>query len=180
MFRKLMLAVLLVAFAGVATAAESKPRGFYIGATTGLSVLDDDGAAQGTIDDQDTMIQIYAGYKIFKYLAVEARYADYGGFSDSFDTLEVTAASVHAVGIIPFGQSGWELFGQLGVGQVNLKLAGFADEEEDTFAGGVGVRYSFTDLFSMAVQTDVHVWDDPSGLYTFSVGGTALAFQLTF
>ncbi len=183
MVKKLMLACVLLVVCSIATAEEAKPRGGYIGGGFGVSIFDDDGAFAGLgFDDQDTSFQIHGGYKILKYLAVEARYVDFGTFSVSGLDFDVSAASIHAVGIIPFAESRWELFGQLGLGIVNFDLTGFGDEDEDVFAGGIGIRYSTSPNFSVALQTDVYVWEDTSlgPTYDLSVGGTQLTFQYIF
>ena len=38
---------------------------------------------------------------------------------------------IHAVGIVPFGQSGWEFFGQLGLGTVNRDFPGIGNIDDD-------------------------------------------------
>jgi len=183
MAKKMMLACMLIVVGGIATAEESKSRGGYIGGGLGISIFDDGGAFAGSSsDDQDTAFQFHGGYKFLKHFAVEARYLDLGTFSVSGLDIDVSATSIHAVGIIPFAESGWELFGQLGLGIVNFDLTGFGDEDEDVFAGGIGIRYSTSQNFSMAIQTDVYVWEDSSLGPTFdlSVGGTQLTFQYIF
>jgi OOP family OmpA-OmpF porin len=183
MVRNTILATLLIVVCGVATAAEPNARGGYIGGALGVSTFDDDGAFSGfNFDDQDTAFQVHGGYKFLKYFAVEARYVNFGTFALDGFGVDVTAASIHAVGIIPFGTSGWELFGQIGTGQVTFESTGFADEDETTVAGGIGVRYNVSQGFSVAVQTDVYVWEDDSfgNVYDFAVGGSQLAFQLSF
>jgi hypothetical protein len=180
MLRKLMLACVLTVVCNIATAEESKPKGGYIGGGLGISIFDDGGAFAGlSFDDEDTSFQIHGGYKFLKYFAVEARYVDFGTFSLSGQDIDASATSIHAVGIIPFAQSGWELFGQLGFGIVNFDLPGFGDEDEDTVAGGIGVRFSPSQNFSLAIQTDVYVWEDTSlgPTYDLAVGGTQLTIQ---
>ena len=110
----------MIALCGAANAAEPKAKGVYLGAGAGTSLFDDDGAIGGVFNDQDKSLQTFGGYKFFKYLSIEARYADFGSFSDGVDSLETTSASANVVGIIPFGTSGWELFGQLGLGQIDI------------------------------------------------------------
>ena len=183
MVNKAMLACVFLAACSIATADESKPRGGYFGGGFGISTFDDGGAFAGlSFDDQDTSFQFHGGYKILKHLAVEARYVDLGTFTLNALDIDVSAASIHAVGIIPFAESGWELFGQLGLGIVNFDLTGFGDEDEDVFAGGIGVRFSTSQNFSLAIQTDVYVWEDTSLGPTFdlAVGGTQLTFQYIF
>ena len=183
MSKKMMLACVLTVICSTATAAESKPKGAYIGGGLGISIFDDGGAFAGAIvDDEDTSFQIHGGYKFLKHFAVEARYLNLGTFSVSGLDIDVSSISVHGVGIIPFAESGWELFGQLGIGIVNFDLSGFGDEDEDVFAGGIGIRYSTSQNFSMALQTDVYVWEDASlgPTYDLSVGSTQLTFQYIF
>ena len=193
MARKLMLACVLLVVCGNATAEGAKQKGGYIGGAYGESSFDDDGAFAGFVfDDEDNAYQIHGGYKFMKYLAIEVRYVDFGTFTlgdiitpDAVD-LDTTAVSVHAVGIIPFGESGWELFGQLGLGVVTYDvtniLGAAEDGEEAAFAGGLGVRFSPSPKFSLAIQTDVYVWEDTSlgPVYDLAVGSTQLSIQYIF
>ena len=185
MMKKAILGFVLLGLCGFATAEESKASGGYVGGAFGFTVFDDGGAFIGQgLDDSDTSLQINAGYKILKHLAVEARYVDLGSYTVAAfgSTYEASAISAHAIGIIPFGDSGWELFGQLGVGQLTVKETGFVDYDYDVVAGGVGVRFSPTENFSLAVQTDVYVWEeDTTGfIFDMSVGGTQLSAQFIF
>jgi len=181
MARNVILVTLLFVAAG-ANADEPKARGAYIGASFGASVFDDDGAIGGFFDDEDTSQQVYGGYKFFKNFAVEGRYAELGSFSAGFNTLDITALSVHAVGIIPFGTSGWELFGQLGVAQVNLEVTGLGDGDETAVTAGIGVRWHINQSFTVGAQIDAYVWqdDDLGSQYDFSVGTNQLSFQIDF
>jgi len=182
MFNNLVLLSVLSIAAVAANAAESQQRGAYIGAGFGSSLFDDDGAFFSfDFDDSDRSFQGHAGYRFFRYFAVEGRYTDYGTFSLQSADLDATAVSVHAVGIIPFGNSGWELFGQFGVGSLKVDFLG-TDETETTFAGGIGVRWFATRALSIGVQTDVHVWEDESlgTSYIPGIGATQFAVQLNF
>ena len=183
MVRKVMLACVLLVICNNATAESSKHKGAYLGAGFGISTFDDDGAFSGfNFDDEDNSIQIYAGYKFMQYLAVEARYNDFGTFSLNTVGFDVSALSAHAVGIKPFGESGWELFGQLGLGVVTFDISGFGDEDETAVAAGIGVRFSPSPKFSLAIQTDVYVWEDTSlgPVFDLAVGGTQLSIQYIF
>jgi hypothetical protein len=179
MFRIAMIIGLLLATCAMASAAEPKARGFYLAAAAGQSIYDEDGAFGSFGDDEDKVFHAAAGYKILRYLAVEARYVDLGSFSIGFDDIDITATSIHVVGIIPFGKSGWELFGQLGVGNINVDILGLTDIDESAAAGGIGVRFSPTPRFGIGVQTDVYVWEE-AATYNMSVGGTQLSFQFIF
>jgi hypothetical protein len=183
MQQKVILVCVLLVFCSVVNAGESKAKGAYIGGALGVSIFDDGGAfAFSNFDDKDKSLQVHGGYKIFKHLAVEARYVDFGTFSLQPIDFDVTAISIHVVGIIPFGESGWELFGQLGLGTVTFDITGSGDEDQSAGAGGIGVRYSPTRNFSLSIQTDVYVWEDDSlgPVFDMGVGGTQLALQYIF
>ena len=180
--RTLFIAFILAALTS-AQAAEPLERGGYFGGGGGTSMFDDDGALSGlSTDDTDTSLMLFGGYKFFKYLSVEGRYTNFGTFDvEGFD-LDASALSVHVVGIVPFGTSGWELFGQLGFGNVQFELEGIEDEDQTAATGGIGVRFSPTPNFAIGIQTDVFVWEeeDFGSTYDIAVGGTALTARFIF
>lgn len=183
MFKRMISMAALVAILGTAQAAEPLERGGYFGGGGGTSLFDDGGAFAGfSQDDTDTALMLFGGYKFFKYLSVEGRYSNFGSFDVEGIGLDGTALSVHAVGIVPFGTSGWELFGQLGIGNVNFEIEGTSDEDQSAFAGGIGIRFSPTPNFAIGVQTDVFIWEDSSlgPTYDMSVGGTMITGRFIF
>jgi hypothetical protein len=165
-----------------AIAAEPGERGFYAGAMVGGTTLQDDGLFSGlAFDDSDTGYGIFGGYKILRYLAVEARILNLGSYSVEGASLDVKGYSAHVIGIIPFGKSGWELFGQLGLGSVNIDIA-FGDEDNTVASGGLGVRFYPTPHFGISLQTDVYAYeeDDLGTTYDLGVATTQLAFHYLF
>ena len=78
-------------------------------------VADDFVSVNGERDDSDFAWQIYGGYRLLKYFALEARYTDFGSYEaalrgqvvgfdiDGNSTVEIVAVSAHAIGIYPFG-----------------------------------------------------------------------------
>lgn len=186
MIKKLVMVSLLLTLSGLANAAEPKSSGVYFGAGYGMSTLDDDGLALASslsFDDGDKVAMLFGGYKFIKYFSLEARYADLGTFSlEGFD-LDVSAFSAHAVGIIPLGGSGFELFGNLGYGNLDFAAGELElDESQSVVIGGLGLRWNFTENFSLAGQVDAYVWaeEDLSETYDLSVNATSLAIQFTF
>ncbi|MDH3349966.1 MAG: outer membrane beta-barrel protein [Gammaproteobacteria bacterium] len=183
MFRKILLIALVAGCCGAASAAEPKEKGFYIGAAGGTSLYDDDGAFSfAGFDDDDNSRQLHAGYKIFPYVAVEVRHVDFGTYSLGFlgSSLDFTATSVHAVGMFPFGASGWEIFGQIGLGDLNVDIQGAGSiDDGGVVSGGFGVRYHATKGLSIGVQADVYVWED-SAIYDMGVGSTQLSINYIF
>lgn len=174
---------LLIAACMPGTAAEPMERGGFIAAGGGRSLFDDDGAFGGfAFDDTDTLLHISGGYKFFKYFAVEGQYNNYGSFTVAGNSIDASAVSVHAVGIVPFGTSGWEIFGQMGLGSINFDLGGLGDDDQTALAGGFGARFHPAPNFSLGIRTDVLVWEDDSlaTTYDMGLGGTVLSLQFLF
>lgn len=183
MFGKVFsVAVLIVAFTSV-HATEPQEHGGYLGGGIGISYFDDGGAFTGfSQDDSDTAVVLFGGYKFFRYLAIEGRYSDFGSFALGGADFEASAVSVHAVGTVPFGTSGWELYGQLGLGTVTFDTGGFGDDDQSAAAGGIGLRFNPSKNISIGIQTDLFVWDDDTlgPTYDMGVGGTVLSARVFF
>jgi|GEM_PF-4187206 OmpA-like transmembrane domain. len=162
-----VVTVALLCAGATANAAEPEARGFYAGAMAGTTEFDDDGlCGDWDCNESDSGYGVFAGYKFLKYFAVEARYSDFGMF-------DATALSAHAVGIIPFGASGWEVFGQIGVGRMD-------DFETETVASaGLGVRFYPTPNLGFSLQTDAYVWEEYEDYYP-GYGATQLAIHYLF
>ena len=179
MLRSIITTVALLTVFGTAIAEPSKEKGFYLVAAAGQSVYDEGGSFGNFGDDTDTSRHIAAGYKFLRYFAVEARFADFGTFDAGFRLFDVDARSIHAVGIVPFGQSGWEFFGQLGLGTVSRDISGEAGIDDSAMAGGIGFRWYPMPRLAIAVQTDVYVWDDNND-WESSVGSNQFSVQFIF
>jgi hypothetical protein len=188
MFRLFVLfSILWGSFLSVAYAAEPLQTGMFIGGSVGTSEFDDDGAFNGlSFDDSDTAFGILAGYKFNKHFAIEARYTDTGSFKlsgpgGSVD-IDTDVVSIHAVGIIPFVDSGWSVYGQLGLGVVGLDASGIADEDETAGSAGLGVSYNATEHLSFAFQADAYAWEDDEGFDDYDVAITTaqLVARYTF
>ena len=180
MFRLIILfSIIWGSFLSAAYAAEPLQHGFYIGVSAGVSEFDDDDLISDiglSLDDSDTAFGILAGYKINRNFAVEARYTDTGSFevSDCCSSVDIDTdiLSIHAVGIIPFA-NGWSVYGQLGLGRVNLDI-GFADGDETVGSAGLGVSYNTTENLSFAFQADAYVWEDDDGFDEYDVAITTV------
>ena len=181
--RNILLGLVVLALSGMAFAEPTKERGAYIGAGFAATSFDDDGAFAGLdFDDSDSGYGVFGGYKFLKYFAVEARYNDFGTFTLEGLGVDVSSLSIHAVGIIPFGTSGWELFGQLGLGTATFDLGMGSEEDEDVGAAGLGVRYSWSGKFAIAAQLDAYAYEDTSLGTSYDVGvtSTMISFQYIF
>ena len=105
--KKYLAGFVILALGSAAFAEPAKERGGYIGGGLAATTFDDGGAFAGLdFDDSDSGSGIFGGYKFFKHMAVEARYNDFGTFTLEGFGVDVSSLSIHAVGIIPFGNSG--------------------------------------------------------------------------
>jgi hypothetical protein len=179
MLKSILASIVLLAVFGTAIAEPSKEKGFYLVAAGGQSVYDEGGSFGNFGDDTDNSRHFAAGYKFLRYFAVEARFADFGTFETGFQDFDVDARSIHAVGIVPFGQSGWEFFGQLGFGTVSRDFPALESFDDSAMAGGIGFRWYPMPQLAIAVQTDVYVWDDNND-WESSVGSNQFSIQFIF
>lgn len=183
MIRNIGITIIAAAmFSSPALAAPPKESGFFLGGAVGSAEFDDDGAFSFVaFDDQDTSLTLFAGYKFIPYFGIEARVADLGTYtvSDGFisESAKATSVSIHAAGYVPFGQSGWELYGQLGLGTVDFDCVGCDDETVGS--AGLGIRYSFARQLAVGVQVDAYAWEEDA-YYDFSIATTQLVIQYLF
>ena len=85
------------------------------------------------------------------------------------------------MGFIPFGESGWELFGQIGVAQIKQSVS-FGSEDDSAGTAGIGVRWHINPKIAVAAQIDAYVWQNDfiGSEYDLSVGAEMLSFQVNF
>jgi len=180
--KTLVVTTLFFAF-GTAQAVEPKSHGAYIGGGVGTSLFNDGDAFAGfTRDDSDTATMLFAGYKVFKYLAIEGRYSDFGTFAIGGAGFDVSAVSAHLVGTVPFGDSGWELYGQLGLGTLEFDSGFGIDDNQSAAAGGIGLRFSPSRNVSIGIQADALAWEDDllGPDYDLAIIGTSLTARIIF
>jgi hypothetical protein len=186
MMRSIAILFGLLFASAPALAAEPPSRGFYVGGGVGSATFDDDGLFAGLrFDDTDTTYGVFAGYKFMKYLAVEARYSDLGGYSVSDgviqESLDATGYSAHVVGIVPLGTGGWELFGQLGIGNVKLDSNCCGSDSTSTGSAGIGVRYYPTPHLGLSFAIDAYAWEENvNGNRDVGISTTQLLVQYQF
>jgi OOP family OmpA-OmpF porin len=183
----IVFAAILIVAAPTTFAAEAKPGGFYIGGSVGTSEFDDDDFFDDVgldLDDSDTAYGILGGYKFNKNFAVEARYTETGDFevSDCCNSVDIETdiLSAHLVGIIPFA-TGWSIYGQIGIGQVNAEIEG-DDEDETVVSAGLGVSYNPIEPLSFAFQVDAYGWEEegPFDDYDVTIATAQFVVRYTF
>ena len=186
--RKIVFILFVTAvFAAPAAATET---GFYIGGGLGISSLDardfDPDYAHLRFEDEDFGAKIFAGYRPFKYFAVEAGYTDFGNdkvweggnaqFYEEAD-IHVTMWSGYAVGLIPLSGK-VDLFGKLGYASwdVDNRVNSRGETEDRSTSGsdlafGAGVNFRFNKL-GARFEGDWLEIPDTSGVFLFSISLT--------
>ncbi len=184
MNRVIAVAAAAMMLASAANAVEVKSNGAYIGAALGASRVSDDGLDAlkdigYSVDEKGVGYQLWGGYKFFKWLAVEARYTDLGRASaQGFETDGVTtifgegtvdarALTANALFILPFGETGLDIYGQVGAGIAKYSREGriigmmgpegFKNDDTDFVATvGGGVRWTPLPVVTFSLALDAY------------------------
>ena len=150
------VAALLVAGSSLA-GDMSVPYGWYIDANAGSGKLSNF-SAQGSSSQSGTGVNGNIGYKFMPYFAMEAGYTSYASSSIVRNGTKLANVKHNAYGlagraIFPIVDSGFELFGKLGVQRISAKVninapaaaaaAGLTSSSHDTVGAllGVGAQY---------------------------------------
>lgn len=179
MFKKTLLAAVVVSVSAMAGTANAAQPGGYLFVSGGQSDADiskqqlDDywGVAPGlgissSLDTKDTAFKIGAGIQLNPYVAIEFQYLDLGaaeykaanGFAEAKTTAETDGLGVNAVGTIGFDKFG--LFGKVGYHQLKTELkdsSTFLGSESDStkenvMSLGVGATYALNESFSLVAE----------------------------
>lgn len=118
---KKILSTLAVCLGVCALAALPANAGPYVGASFGQGSADlGYTGPDTTVDDSNTQWKVYGGWRLFKFVAVEAGYGDLGDVSavtssplgDSSVAMSANGMSVAALGVLPLGN--FDLFAKMG------------------------------------------------------------------
>lgn len=206
-----LMATTLATTLFAASSAFAADAGFYIGGSMGETKVKDapsaaefdaDLAAEGitassSVDDTDTAWKVFGGYKLNRYLAIEASYVDLGEVSitsnvttpaigtvdTNWEALSMTAA---AVGILPFAY-GFELFGKAGIQYWDVDLSttpSAANTESETgtdYFYGIGAGYNLT--YNIALRAEWERYNNVGDNNTtgeFDVDMWSAGVQFTF
>lgn len=199
-----VVAIFAMFTAGIASAAEVKEKGAYVGGAIGVTELDDDnltGFVIGgfSVDKKDTGYQLWGGYKFLKWFSVEGRYSYLGEYTATAPGTvaivkeDAAALTANAVFILPLGGSSWELYGQVGLGVLSYDISYLGasappseDGTETVGSAGVGVRWTPAPPVTISLGFDA--WSaeiDRTAKFfpaddDFSVGMTRLGVQYNF
>lgn len=197
-----VVAIVAMLTAGIASAVEVKEKGAYIGGAYGVTEVDDDNLSDlvnfgFSVDKKDTGYQLWGGYKFLKWFAVEGRYSYLGEYTATAAGAGVkedaAALTANAVFILPLGGSGWELYGQVGLGVLSYDIsyigAGAPPGEDGTeTAGSAGLGVRWTPAPPVTISLGFDAWSAeidrtqvlPVDSKDFSVGMTRLGVQYNF
>ena len=133
----------------------------YVGGAIGNAILDDGGqfddAGRGNFDLDDSAMALgaYGGYQFNRYLAVEGALKWLGRYESEVSKQRYGALTGSVLGILPIGESGFEFYGQAGIGWVAMWGPDYDSEIEDeiddkiaavsfgpAFLLGAGARYT--------------------------------------
>lgn len=135
------------------------------------------------------------GYRLLKYFALEKRSSTLGqytaGTSSDMVKTDFAALTGNAVGILPFGDSGFELYGHFGAGMISRKGNTAFPVPEDNENGtvgtaGLGLRYTSSNFnaLSFSAGYDTYLFQAADNYsdksYGQSVTMTKLGLQYHF
>ncbi|MDR2188468.1 MAG: outer membrane beta-barrel protein [Azonexus sp.] len=133
-------------------------------------------------DDKDTAWKLQVGYQFNKYFALEGGYFDLGEASQKLsipdanisgkETYESNGFNLSAVGMLPLGDSGFSLFGKLGVFTAKTKQKLSLVEDGDTYREslsdrktgviyGLGALYNITPQLAIRAEYEIYNKVDP-------------------
>lgn len=184
-------AALLIATTNLANAEPTETARAYLSGIFGTAKQSDNSSRKSA----DNGYQLQGGYRFFRHFALEGRISNLGDHKISVGQdlvkTEFSALTGNAVGILPFGESGFELYGHVGAGvlspQGGEQSAASENEESGTVGtAGVGLRFTPGKAHAMTVSAsyDTYVVQGEDGLsherYDQSLNVARLGLQYNF
>ena len=197
--RKQLVAVVAISLLSASAFAEASKEGWFAGVSAGAAKVNENAFRGPTyvvqsdvvsVDDKDASLQVWGGYRLADWVSMEARYSTLGEYvtngdgsaGQDQDKTEAEALSVHMKLIWPFGDSGFDVYGQLGLGiakwdsdftviefeglpPINGQSRFSASGTEPAVSYGVGVRWTIIPQLTVQLAVDAYRFD---GAGTFS------------
>ncbi len=146
--------------------ADANPisRGWYLGAGTGSTSIDDEGAFINN-GNEDNSFKIIAGYQFNKIVAIESQYTNYGdieygnisnGLGGSLRNYTLSPTTISIAANLGYSfSSGLRPFGILGLGLIDLDQSGLYLEDDETLSIRYGFGLEYMPSFSKKVSLRV-------------------------
>jgi OmpA-OmpF porin, OOP family len=160
---------LLLLAACAILALPAAAQGPYLGGSFGRSTFTDWCDVSGSCEDTDTAWKLFGGYRVNRHFGIEATYVDWGEVTASTGSVDVAASQysygLAAVGTLPLGDRGFELFGKLGIlltSQETRRVQpnpSTVNRDETELHYGLGARYGINQ--SLAVRAE---WENTEKL----------------
>jgi opacity protein-like surface antigen len=173
-----LLPLVVVTLAVVAPLAEAAD--FYVGAGVGSSSAELP-SEQGRVNFDDTGYKAFVGYRVLRYLSVEASYTDFGNPSESVGTdsfeADVRIAALWAVGILSVSPR-LDLYARLGYSAWDTEVTAVsdgtpasADNDGNDIGWGFGVAYNLSRRWSLTLDWENYELDRADEVTFTSVSG---------
>jgi hypothetical protein len=169
---KRTLTTLVAALALTSLPAAATDNGFYLGASAGLSSVED--------SDTETGFKVIAGWRFLDWLAIEGNYIDFGSGNDTImgTNIETDASglTLSAVGFLPVGPV--DLFARVGVidWDADVSSSGFGSFSDSgtDLTYGIGAQFR---IWSLSLRGEYEIFDlDGTDTDMFSLGVTYTFF----
>ncbi|MDG1462937.1 MAG: porin family protein [Gammaproteobacteria bacterium] len=145
--------------------AEVKAEGAYVGASVGVAKYSASGEIDGLgTDGKEGVAGLFGGYKFMRHLAIEGRYVDLGKNTLKDDgagvgNADFSVVTLNIVGLLPLGDSNWELMGQVGAGYGYYTFEFYDDGQllkgnQITPSIGIGARWTPTPKITLQISAD--------------------------
>ena len=139
----------IILLASTSGFAESdRKQGWFAGISLAATSINTD----IEVDDRDSSLSGFGGYRFNDYIAVQGEFTTLGtykGKQEDLNAIELGGYGVTAKGIIPFGRSGFDLYGRLGLAVLHysqkVDISGTEldhDSTGDSIISSVGMSYT--------------------------------------
>jgi OOP family OmpA-OmpF porin len=148
---------------------------FYIGASYGETSLDVP-SASASFKVDDNGYKGIAGFKLFRWLAIEGSYVDFGSFEETVEDVnlqaEASAITLSAVGILPITPR-FELFAKAGATNWDSKSVFteegmepvIGDESGTDYSYGFGLGWNFSQRLGLRGELEYFKFDSEDVRY---------------
>ena len=182
-FRKTNTAIAVALLASSGPLYAAGDRGVYLGIGAGQSELESQVVTSSvppqtvTIKGTGTSVRVFGGYRMIKYLFIEAGASTYGDFSEPIpgtnDTFEGLSSGwdIAIVGNLPLAQNRFDLFAKLGVARTRYETLindpddatvardSRTSQNQNTAMFGVGAQWNLGESKNFGLRLEYNVFD---------------------